>query len=81
MLVVNNLPGKTSFVDESGFPFAMLVPTMWKFPYENRDLGEAYPDFIDYIFGAGKTHLDWYNIPGLEKVRSYTAEDYIWWEE
>lgn len=77
----NVVAGQTSFIDESGFPFAMLVPTLWKFPYENRDLGEVYPSFIDYVLSSGTTNLDWFNYPNSEKSKSYTTQDYIWWEE
>lgn len=77
----NFVAGQTSFLDESGFPFAMLVPTLWQFPYENRDLGEAYPSFIDFILSSGTTKLDWFNLPSIGKARTYSAQDYIWWEE
>lgn len=77
----NVTQGKTSFLDENGFPFAMLLPTLWKFPYENRDLGEAYPDLIQYLLSGSTNYLDWYNNPNTEKVKSYLSQDYLWWEE
>lgn len=73
--------GKTSFIDENGFPFAMLLPTLWSFPFENRDLGEAYPGFINYILSGSSTNLNWYSTPAATKTKNYTFQDFVWWEE
>ncbi len=74
----NQLEGITQFKDENGYPFALLIPEDWQFPFEWVDLGIAYPDFIDFVLSAGSTNLDWYAFPATGYVRSYNSDDWLW---
>lgn len=53
--------GLTSFVDENGYPFALVFPEDWRFPYEYVDIGQAYPQLLEYIQSNRQNQTDWYN--------------------
>ncbi len=65
----NELDGKTSFKDENGFPFAMIIPDYWEPPLAAQDIGLAYPDFIDFINTQGSKSPDWYMKPQKGRVK------------
>ncbi len=58
---------KTKFVgktlDTDKFPWAVLVPDEWMWPYENGSIFKAYPDFEKWYQSGGKEYQDWYNNP------------------
>lgn len=59
------------YVDENGFPWALLVPGDWHWPYERGDIHRAYEFFDDWYTSAGKNAQDWYLTPTEGKVFNY----------
>jgi len=57
--------GEDIYIDKNGFPFAVIVPGLWKWPAESKDLRVAassgYPRFATWVSSAGQTDMDWYN--------------------
>ena len=60
------------FIDDNGYPWAMLVPIDWKHPLENVHMEIAYPQFKDWRESGGTTNLDWYNLHVDGKVYTIT---------
>jgi LruC domain-containing protein len=52
------------FVDDDGYPWALLVPSDWESPAEGQRIEEAYPRFDNWRISGGSEHGDWYNYPG-----------------
>jgi len=55
--------GAAAFLDETGFPFLIEVPTSWRFPLEQVEVGTAYPDFNKWQESKGQDKADWYLKP------------------
>lgn len=55
--------GPTSFIDSSGFPWALEVPGSWRFPMEEVDIELAYPTFFFWMQSVGQSNQDWYENP------------------
>jgi len=58
--------GDDSFVDESGYPFALLLPEAFRYPLERTRIdGDdgAYPTFDLWKASSGTTHKTWYQSP------------------
>ena len=74
----NQRDGLNSFIDEFGFPFAIIAPDEWCPPYEMVDLADAYPDLEDIQFAGDFQNADWYkfSIPGL--VQKAGRADWEW---
>ena len=53
----------TSFLDETGMPWALELPSLWDHPVEGVDLVDAYPQFIDYVLSMGGLSSNWYMSP------------------
>lgn len=57
--------GEDIYIDKNGFSFAVLVPGLWKWPAESKDLRVAassgYPRFATWVSSGGQTDTDWYN--------------------
>jgi LruC domain-containing protein len=66
------------FRDGRGFPFAMLTPLNWRFPWERLDLGGAYPRLSNYVTSLETSDVDWYAYPEQTKVRSYGRNSWEW---
>lgn len=54
-------------LDDDHFPWAILVPGTWKWPYENtseypNSIFIAYPNF-KWFYSNGEQNTDWYNYP------------------
>lgn len=74
----NQADGLTQFRDASGYPFAMILPEEWLVPIEFIDLGEAYPDFVDFV-GSGRTSkTDWYQRPGNNRTKPVNPAHWKW---
>lgn len=61
-----NLPfeeGKDSFVDGAGRPFALLLPSSWRFPLERVDIRKAYPLFEGWATSRGTSATGWHLSP------------------
>lgn len=54
--------GKDLYLDATGFPWALLVPGEWHWPYEQSDsnIHNAYENFDDWYMSLGQTNTDWY---------------------
>jgi LruC domain-containing protein len=70
--------GLTSFVDSNNYPFAQILPEDWQVPLENTDLGEAYPEFLNFILSDRTTNIQWYNAPDIEKVQPLYPSLWKW---
>lgn len=59
-----NGDGSDSYLDSSGFPWAILVPGSWKYPYEKQDIRNpsqtGYSEFSQWVASRGGDHKLWY---------------------
>ncbi|MCG9876115.1 MAG: LruC domain-containing protein [Leptospiraceae bacterium] len=57
--------GKDSFLDATGFPWAIIVPGKWKWPLEGNDIRNAsktgYAEFNTWATSKGSLNKTWYN--------------------
>lgn len=60
--------GKDLYLDETSFPWAIMVPGNFKWPYERNNMHVAYPKFESWYKSLGQVDVDWYNFPILEQV-------------
>ncbi|HMV41736.1 MAG TPA: LruC domain-containing protein [Leptospiraceae bacterium] len=60
--------GSDQYLDSNGFPWAVLIPGNWKWPYERVDVRKSYSGFQPWYQSKGTTNLDWYNFPNLSEV-------------
>lgn len=56
------------FRDANGFPWAILVPSSYKYPKEGMFIENAYPQFAAWRQSLGQTNQDWYNFPVANNV-------------
>jgi len=70
--------GWTGFTDNQNYPFAQIFPETWQVPIERTDLGEAYPDFINFILSARNQNIQWYNKPDNTRVKPSTPSYWKW---
>lgn len=66
--VSNNPPEPEGFLDDAGYPRALIVPTNWGYPIERRHIEVAYPDFELWRTSGGAEKSDWYLNPVAEHV-------------
>jgi len=52
-----------NFMDEDGFPWALLVPAEWQHPAETQFIEELYPFFKDWRESKGASDSNWYLRP------------------
>ncbi len=52
--------GKDIYLDSKGFPWALLVPGDWRWPYEKQNIHTGYEFFDDWYTSLGQAFLDWY---------------------
>lgn len=54
--------GKDVYIDKKGFPWAIMVPGVWAWPYERQDIRNsgAYPKFNQWAKSNGTEATDWY---------------------
>ena len=60
--------GKDVYLDNSGFPWAVLIPSTWAWPlegktYDIRGSKSAYPKFKIWMQSKGQLEKDWYLYP------------------
>lgn len=60
--------GATSFVDDHGTPWAMLVPSDWRYGLEKVPVATSYAQFSAWRDSAGTQSRTWYNAPTVDKV-------------
>ena len=58
--IVQSINPDDSFIDEDGFPWALLVPVDWKHPEETQRIEIPYPRFTLWRESMGTEHTDWY---------------------
>ena len=63
-----NAQGDDPYLDEDGFPWALLVPVDWRWMYERKNIHAAYEFFDDWYESGGRTNRDWYNSPDVNLV-------------
>ncbi len=59
---------KDKTLDSDNFPWAILVPTDWSWPYEGASIFQAYPDFQKWYESQGKEYKDWYLRPEIGSI-------------
>lgn len=68
---------KTKFtdavVDNDNFPWAVVVPADWSWPYEQTSVFSAYPEFKPWYESKGNDYRDWYLHPEVDKVYKVSA--------
>lgn len=55
-----NPTGYENFIDDNGYPWAMLVPVDWRYPLEQVLIDEVYPRFTQWRESFGTQAQDWY---------------------
>ncbi len=55
-------------LDSDKFPWAILVPANWAWPYESASIFTAYPKFKGWYESDGTTNKDWYLSPDSASV-------------
>ncbi|MFT5996903.1 MAG: LruC domain-containing protein [Glaciecola sp.] len=79
MLESDNISqGLTSFSDENGYPFALVFPEDWQFPNEYVDIGEAYPQLLEYIQSSRQSQVDWYYNGVASGITKHKKTDWEW---
>lgn len=68
--------GNTTFVDENGFPFAMMLASPWMPPVEGWSMEVSYPEFTPYVETRGNSNKTWYLSPDGTKVHS--SNSFVW---
>ncbi|AAS71635.1 lipoprotein [Leptospira interrogans] len=60
--------GKDRYLDSTGFPWALLVPGNFLWPYESTDIRKSYPSFKPWYESMGNTNHNWYLTPVSSEV-------------
>lgn len=55
--------GFTTFIDGNGFPWALEVPSGWRFPMELVRISDAYPQFDSWRASSGQQNGNWFLNP------------------
>lgn len=70
--------GQTSYTDSNNYPFAQIFPETWQVPIERTDLGEAYPEFINFILSGNSQNIRWYDSPNNTLVKPIAPSQWQW---
>ncbi|WP_061224602.1 LruC domain-containing protein [Leptospira weilii] len=75
-----NSNGTDKYLDSNKFPWAILVPGAWKYPYEGLDIRKetqtGYKEFNLWVASNGASYKDWYkHITNQAKVFPVPDED------
>ncbi|MCH1913627.1 LruC domain-containing protein [Leptospira noguchii] len=75
-----NANGTDKYLDSNNFPWAILVPGAWKYPYEGLDIRKdaqsGYKEFNLWVASNGTSYKDWYkHITNQTKVFPVPDED------
>ena len=62
--------GKDVYIDKQGFPWTIMVPGVWAWPFESQDIRKsgAYPKFNNWVNSKGTEDVDWYKEVEPSKV-------------
>jgi LruC domain-containing protein len=52
--------GSDVYLDNDGFPWALLIPTKWNWPLERKYITTGYPCFDEWYVSRGTNFTDWY---------------------
>lgn len=70
-----HLPGKhvteeghDPYLDDTGFPWVLVIGGDFYWPYERQDIHEAYPAFRSWYESAGQSDNNWYQSPVWDLV-------------
>ena len=59
--------GSEVYKDAANFPYVVIVPGLWKWPLEGKDIrnpaNTGYPRFANWMATNGASDADWYNEP------------------
>lgn len=55
-----NTNGSDKYLDTDGFPWAILVPSKWNWPYERKYISLGYPCFDEWYLSGGVDYQDWF---------------------
>lgn len=55
-------------LDSDNFPWAIIVPDSWSWPYEGTLIKTAYPEFDEWYLSEGAVSADWYLRPDAGNV-------------
>lgn len=70
--------------DSNNFPFAMLMPTTWKWPIEapnvsgGNKIGQAYPDFLEFVSSSGQQKTNWHANPVTVRINNRAQSAWAW---
>lgn len=75
-----NSNGSDQYLDSNRFPWAILVPGTWKYPYEGLDIRKdsqsGYKEFNLWVASNGTSYKDWYkHITNQAKVFPVPEDD------
>ncbi|TQE70486.1 LruC domain-containing protein [Leptospira noguchii] len=75
-----NANGTDKYLDSNNFPWAILVPGAWKYPYEGLDIRKdaqsGYKEFNLWVASNGTSYKDWYkHVTNQTKVFPVPDED------
>lgn len=68
---VKDASGQDRYLDPTGFPWAILVPGSFQWPYERVNMENAYSDFRAWYASGGEQSADWYARPTSGQVFQY----------
>jgi len=75
----NNIAdGLEAFTDDRGYPFALIFPEDWHYPNEYVDMGEAYPELIEFIQSNRNNKTDWYKNGIPSGISKRSKADWAW---
>ena len=70
--------GNKAVLDANSQPWAIVVPTSWRFPLEGVPITRAYPGFAAWRDSKGKQNKRWYDTPTTETLKvSVPIQDLI----
>ncbi|TGK01874.1 LruC domain-containing protein [Leptospira langatensis] len=59
-----NANGTDKYLDSTGFPWAIIMPGPWKYPYEGYDIRNpsqtGYAEFVSWVSSGGANYKTWY---------------------
>lgn len=74
----NTVDGLSGFRDQSNYPYALIMPEEWLTPIEYIDLGEAYPEFLEFVISNGASRQDWYTRPASRTTKDNPPSKWKW---
>jgi LruC domain-containing protein len=54
---------KSTYLSDSGLPWAINIPVEWNYPYEKLEFSKAYPGVIGWANSNGISNLTWFSTP------------------